>query len=58
MEATVFNTIMKNLNDMTTKCQEIKAVALGGIKPLGALKVEEYNKIITTAQQCTQRWTR
>lgn len=51
MEATVFNTIMKNLNDMTTKCQEIKAVAVGGIKPLGALKVEEYNQIVTTAQQ-------
>ena len=41
METTVFNTIMKNLNDMTTKCQKIKAVAVGGIKPLGALKVEE-----------------
>ena len=31
MEATVFNTIMKNLNDMTTKCQEIKAVAVGNV---------------------------
>ena len=51
MEATVFNTIMKNLDDMTTKCQEIKAVALGGTEALRALKVEDYNKIVTTAQQ-------
>ena len=51
METVVFNTIMKNLDDMTTKCQEIKALALRGTEALRALKVEDYNSIITTAQQ-------
>lgn len=51
MEATVFSTIMKNLDDMTTKCQQIKQVALGGTEALKVLKVEDYNKIVTTAQQ-------
>lgn len=51
MEATIFSTIMKNLDDMTTKCQQIKQVALGGTEALKMLKVEDYNKIVTTAQQ-------
>lgn len=51
MEATVFSTMMANIGSITSKCQKIKEVALGGSQVLKTMKVEDYNKIISSAQQ-------
>ena len=39
MEATVFSTMMANIGSITSKCQKIKEVALGGSQVLKTMKV-------------------